>query len=325
MDSSLSQVRPASGRQFAIEAGPYRAVIASVGATLRVLTRAGRDLVVPFAADQVRPFYRGATLAPWPNRVIDGRYRLADQLAPGATAPPQGAGPIQQLPLTEPARGHALHGLALWLDFAVVAQSAEAVSLAQVIEPQAGYPFRLALQVTCRLDPTSGLTWELITQNIGSGRAPHGAGPHPYLVAGPGPLDEWRLTLPVGSFIEVEPERLTPVGRRPVAGSRFDFRAPRAIGGAKIDHCFGDVAWDASGRARAAVEHPAGGGAAISWDGDSPWLQVHTADQPTPELDRLGLALEPMTCPPDAFNSGQDLIWLEPGQSHRVAWTIEGW
>ena len=65
---------PASGIQHTIRAGEYGAVIASVGATLRSLTFAGRDLVVPFGADEVRPAHRGATLAPWPNRVVDGAY-----------------------------------------------------------------------------------------------------------------------------------------------------------------------------------------------------------------------------------------------------------
>ena len=61
-----------SGIQHALRAGDYEAVIASVGASLRSLTYDGRDLVVPFEADEVRPAYRGATLAPWPNRVVDG-------------------------------------------------------------------------------------------------------------------------------------------------------------------------------------------------------------------------------------------------------------
>ncbi len=29
-----------------------------------------------------------------------------------------------------------------------------------------------------------------------------------------------------------------------------------------------------------------------------------------------------MTCPPGAFNSGQDLLQLEPGSSHQARWSI---
>ena len=60
-----------------MRAGGYEAVVASIGASLRVLTYEGRDLVVPFAPDELRPVHRGATLAPWPNRVVDGRYAVA--------------------------------------------------------------------------------------------------------------------------------------------------------------------------------------------------------------------------------------------------------
>jgi aldose 1-epimerase len=65
---------PLSGRQYTLLADAYTATIASVGASLRVLQHRDRDLVVPFEADQLRPVYRGAILAPWPNRVVEGRY-----------------------------------------------------------------------------------------------------------------------------------------------------------------------------------------------------------------------------------------------------------
>ncbi|MDR2378116.1 MAG: aldose 1-epimerase family protein [Bifidobacteriaceae bacterium] len=320
MSPTLSPVpRPLSGEQFAIAAGPYRAAIASVGASLRRLRLDGRDLVVPYHADQVRPSYRGAVLAPWPNRVIDGRYS-----SPGA-GDGSSADAARQLALTEPERSHALHGLALWLDFAVTARDPASVSLSQVIEPQAGYPWRIALEVAYRLDAVGGLDWRVTARNIGPGTAPYGTGPHPYLVAGPAPLDQWRLTLPAGGFIATEGARLAPAGRRDVDGGDFDFRAGRVLGGVQIDHAFCDVAWDADGFAEAVLEDPSGSGAAIAWDQACPWVQVHTADLPKPAPNRLGLAVEPMTCPPDAFNSRQDLIWLAPGQSHQAVWRLKGW
>jgi aldose 1-epimerase len=96
-----------------------------------------------------------------------------------------------------------------------------------------------------------------------------------------------------------------------------------------IDHAFGAVEWrEQSGggrRARARVTDPAGGGASIEWGPECPWVQVHTADLPPPQPNRLGLALEPMTCPPDAFNSGVDLISLQPGATHRAEWVIAAW
>ena len=99
---------PRSGRQIRISLAGYEAVIATVGASLRQLRYEGRDLVVPFEADEVRPGYRGTTLAPWPNRVVDGAYDFAGQR--------------HQLALTEPERGQALHGLLCWADSASASQ-----------------------------------------------------------------------------------------------------------------------------------------------------------------------------------------------------------
>ena len=127
-----------SGTQHALRAGDYEAVIASVGASLRSLTFDGRDLVVPFDADEVRPSYRGATLAPWPNRVVDGRYTFG--------------GVERQVALTEPARHHALHGLAGWLDYQAIDKGPSHVTLAATIEPQTGYPWRVIVETTFSLD-----------------------------------------------------------------------------------------------------------------------------------------------------------------------------
>jgi aldose 1-epimerase len=51
-------------------------------------------------------------------------------------------------------------------------------------------------------------------------------------------------------------------------------------------------------------------------------VQVHTGDRPEPADHRRGLAVEPMTCPPDAFTSGVDLVHLGPGESHEASWSI---
>ena len=119
---------PASGTDVTLRHGAYEAHIASVGASLRALTFDGRDLVVPFAADEVRPAFRGATLAPWPNRVVDGAYSFG--------------GHSYELALSDIGRPNALHGLAVWLDFAVVDHTADAGTLAGVIGAQSGYPGR---------------------------------------------------------------------------------------------------------------------------------------------------------------------------------------
>lgn len=301
---------PISGTHFGLSAGDYHATIASVGASLRTLEFDGRPLIVPFDADEVRPAFRGATLAPWPNRVVDGRYAFD--------------GEEYQLPLTEPERGHALHGLAAWLDFDAVDRSASSVTFAATIQAQAGFPHRIDVSVSFELDE-SGLHTTVTGTNTGPTRAPWGTGPHPYLVAGEGRVDDWTLLLPADDVLTVTPDRLIPVGLVDVATAEdgeWDFRAPRRIADTFIDHAFTGLTRTADGLATVRVTAPKGTGVEMVWDASCPWVQVHTADQPLPELDRLGLAVEPMTCPPDAYNSGTDLIVLEPGESASASWTI---
>jgi len=316
---------PRSGRQFRIAAHGYEADIASIGATLRALRFEGRDLVVPFDADEVRPNYRGATLAPWPNRIVDGRYVFG--------------GVEHRLPLTEPERGHALHGLVAWSEFADRVVDPDSVVLTATIEPQAGYPHRVEVEVEYRLGP-DGLTQTVTGRNLGADAAPWGTGPHPYLVAGPAPVagaaeapgrtapatppvDGWTLLLPASAVLTVTPDRLSPVAVEPVDGHpEWDFRTARPIGSTFIDHAFTALA-ETGGSTTVELRAGAGGGVALTWDAACPWVQIHTADTPAdPATHRIGLAVEPMTCAPDAFNSGAGLVVLEPGAVHGASWRI---
>lgn len=298
-----------SGRQLAIVAHGYEATIASVGASLRMLRYAApgefaRDLVVPFHANEVRPNYRGATLAPWPNRIVDGRYRFG--------------GVEHQLALTEPARGHALHGLVAWTEFVDRLVLDDRVVLVAIIEPQEGYPFRIEVEVEYRLD-ADGLTQTVTARNLGDDVAPWGTGPHPYLVGGAGRVDDWTLRLSAAEVLTVTPDRLSPVAVESVEKHpAWDFRSARVVGDTFIDHAFTSVSCS-----EVTVLGADGSGVAMSWDARCPWVQVHTADTPGIAATHwIGLAVEPMTCPPDAFNSGVDVVVLEPGMQSAASWRI---
>lgn len=298
---------PLSGTQHVLRSGDYTAVIASVGASLRCLRIGDRDLVASFDMDEVRPAFRGATLAPWPNRVVDAAYDFD--------------GTTHLLAISEPARGHALHGLAAWLDFDAVDKASDSVTLRATIQAQIGYPFRIRIDVAYALD-ADGLHESVTATNVGTAPAPYGTGPHPYLVAGDGLVDDWTLELPVAEVLTVTPDRLSPVALEPVdAHPEFDFRAARPIADVKIDHAFTGLDF-AGGAATVRLTTAEGTGVQMAWGEDCPWVQVHTADRPDPALNRVGLAIEPMTCPPDAFNSGVDLIVLQPEASHTASWTI---
>ena len=298
---------PLTGREVRLHHGRYTASVVTLGASLRSLEHDGRPLVAAFAADELRPVFRGALLAPWPNRVVDGRYTFD--------------GTEQQLPLTEPDRGHALHGLLGWADWQVTAVDEASAMLTAELAPSAGYPHRLVVECVYAL-ADDGLTTTVTARSLFD-RAPYGVSAHPYLTAGGAPLDACVLTLPAETFVETEGDRLLPAGERDVTDAPWpDFREPTAIGDAQVDHAFTGLRRGADGRARVRLEAPDGFAVELTWGPELGWVQVHTADRPEPELDRAGLAVEPMTCPPDAFRTGQDVVVLEPGQEHRASWTI---
>lgn len=295
-----------SGRVLEIEAGGYAATVVSVGAALAELRHGGRDLVVPFDPRGMRPLSRGALLAPWPNRVADGRWTWR--------------GRALQLPLTEPERGHAIHGLVGWAAWEVRSAAADRVVLAHRLHAQEGYPFVLDLEAAYAVDG-SGLTTTLVATNAGGDDAPYGCGPHPYLTTGSGRVDDWTLTLPAAARLEVD-ERLLPTGVRPVEGPGVDFRAGGSLRGVALDHCYTGLAPGGDGVVRVAVRGAAGEGVAMTFGPWARWVQVHTADRPEPGNHRVGLAVEPMSCPPNALVSGEDLVVLPPGGRHEASWRI---
>ena len=292
-----------------LTAGTYAAEIAPLGATLHQLTDGGDDLVVPATPGDPARVFRGAVVAPWPNRVVDGRYRFA--------------GVHHRLALSEAERGHALHGFTHDHTWDVVDQSADRAVLGLALGPQPGYPFSIDLQAVYALSD-DGLRIELTARNSGDVAAPYGCTIHPYVTCGTPHVDEAVLELPAATRLEVD-ERLAPTTRAPVESVDCDFRGGAVIGARRIDHAFTDLTPGADGTVTAELRQPDGPGARgvrMTWGAWAPWVQVHTADRPEPSADRVGLALEPMSCAPDAFNSGAGLVVLDPGAEHRAWWTI---
>ncbi|WP_066937546.1 aldose 1-epimerase family protein [Microtetraspora fusca] len=287
--------------QYEIIGGGYHAEISPLGAALRVLRHGGRDLVTSWPEDGPIPFYSGTILAPWPNRVAGAAYEFE--------------GARHELPVNEPDRGNALHGLVADVAW-TVAELLRAeddhgfVRLTHTVEPTPGYPFRLALQVRHEVS-AHGLTTTLTAENVGDTAAPYGCGPHPWLLAGPD-VEAYELDLPAGRVLLTD-DLLRPRELADVSATPYDFRRPRPIGATAIDHAFTGLT---EGRVR--LRGPEGG-VEISWDtATMPWAQVCTGTG----LGHRGVAVEPMSCPPDAFNSGTDLVVLKPGDTHEAAWTI---
>lgn len=295
-----------SGEQFRIEGGGYRAVVTECGAGLRELEYGGRALVEGYPEDAPASGGRGQLLLPWPNRIRDGRYRFGDR--------------DLQLPLSEVARGHASHGLVRWAAWRPVEVGAAQVLLAHRLMAQPGYPWTLDLTVGYAVSG-DGLTVTVAATNRTAAPAPFAAGAHPYLRVGPGPVDTWQLRLPGRTALRVD-ERKIPAGRVEVTdttGAHLDFRAGREIGDTVVDTAYTHLDRDAHGRATVTLDGPEGG-VALWMDAAHGWVQVYSADDLDPP--RPALAVEPMTAPPDAFNSGEDLLVLAPGETRTLSWGI---
>ncbi len=296
-----------SGRQVEIASSDQRAWLVEVGGGLRAYCARGRDVLDGYPSHEMCSSARGQCLVPWPNRIRGGSYEFA--------------GLRQQLPLTEPEKQDAIHGLARWANWTVAEQKPASVVMEHLLHPQPGYPHALALAVEYRLDG-DGLTVRTKATNVGQSACPYGAGAHPYLTVGTPTVDSAILRAP-GRTRLISDERGIPTGAEPVDGSQYDFTAPRPIGKTKLDTAFTDLERADDGRARVHLASPDDEAAATLWlDEHYRYVMLFTGD-PLPDVNRRSLGIEPMTCAPNAFQSGEGLTVLEPGESFAAAWGIE--
>jgi aldose 1-epimerase len=300
---------PPSGRQVALTLGDQRAVITEVGAGLRRYDVGTWTVVDGYELDELCSDGRGQLLVPWPNRVGDGRYRFG--------------GHDHQLPLDEPQHCNAIHGLVRWEAWEITQPSPSTARASYCLHPRPGYPFHLELRVDYDLTDDDGLAATVRATNLGPDPAPYGAGWHPYLSVGTPEVDDATVQIPAEQTIPTD-DRGIPCGDPvPVTGTAFDFREARRIGDTVLDTCYTELGRDADGFVRARLSGPDGGSAVELWaDGSVGYLMVFTGDT----LDgrrRQGVAIEPMTCPPDAFRSGRGLIVLEPGETSTSRWGIQ--
>ena len=299
---------PLTGAQHQIRAGDYEATVTGLGAGLRRLCHNGQPVLTGYQPDELPPAGAGQLLAPWPNRIDRGRYSFR--------------GSDYQLDLSEPAAGNAIHGLTRWAGWQQARRSDAAVTLTHVLHGRPGYPFCLELTATYQLDPGTGLRVSITARNAGSRPAPYGTGCHPYLTAGAPLIDDCELELPAARWLPSDDRGIPSGGQQDISGTPYDFRTPRPVGGTSMDHALTGLVRDAARRAWARLTGP--GAQVALWAGPGyDWLQVFSGDGLAPERRRRALAVEPMTCPPNAFATGTGLLALEPGQSVTHEWGIQ--
>lgn len=245
--------------------------------------------------------YKGAKLSPFPNRLQKGLYSFK--------------GNQYQLPCND--NGHnALHGF-LWdypfslKDVRLEDESAE-ITLSMYYEgKKAGYPFPFSMDITYTLSPQK---LSVLTQieNKGDKAMPIGDGWHPYFLL-PGGTDQWQLKLPTQKRLKTD-QYLIPTGDYE---EYLKFKSLNTIQGEALDHCFGPLTERIS---ETILYHPKEELKIIVWQKSGTdryeWLNVYIPP------DKNSIAIEPMSCAPDAFNNGLGNIHLPAGESRTFTFGV---
>ncbi|MGH3625637.1 MAG: aldose 1-epimerase family protein [Sciscionella sp.] len=301
--------RGPNGRVYELRRGGQRAVVAGVAATLLSWRVDGEELLFTHAADVLgESGYAGKTLLPWCNRIDHGRYTFD--------------GSELQVPINEPSRDTALHGLMNFVEWDLVSHSSNRVVLEYVQPPSYGYPFQMAFRIEYTVDST-GVGAVLTASNIGSRRAPFSTATHVYIAAPPGKrVDDITLTLPAKHYYLTN-DRLIPTGKAKVGGTPYDFMTARPIGETKMDTAFVDVLLGSNRESTALLRRPGSADVELWMDEKHNYYQLYTDDSPSVRRPtRQGLAIEPMTAAPNAFATGDGLIVIEPGEQHSSRWGL---
>jgi aldose 1-epimerase len=312
MEFVASDTRPLpasslGGKEWTIEADGHQAVVVEVGGGLRAYRADGVDIVQGYAEDEMAVGGAGQILAPWPNRIRDGRYTFGDE--------------AYQLSLTEPLHHNAIHGLVNWAGWRLVDEQPGSVTLELTMPAQPGYPWPLLFRTRWQVG-AGGLRVHHEVTNIGFAPCPFGFSVHPYLRFPDVSVDDLVLGVPARSRLLLD-SRLLPIGAAKVVGTDYDFTTPRRIGSAVLDTTFVDLERESDGGSAVTLATPDGGRSTRIWaDEHFGWWQVFSSDTLPGDRFRAAVAIEPMTCPPDAFRSGRGIIVLEPAQTWTATWGI---
>ena len=289
--------RNPTGEQYRISHGPYVAVVTEVGATLRSFCVEEREWLWSFGEDKPPIDSQGRQLLPWPNRIRDGRYTLD--------------GVAYQLPISEVPRNTALHGLNEGFTWELITHTERLVVQRHTFHPETGWPGTVTVTLSHSVN-YDGLLVRVHATNDGSAPLPYGYGVHPYFAIDT--VDDVHLELPFTSELRVDEDRLLPEELSAVSPG-MDFRAPRRIGTTWFDTAFTDPTTPQWTTRVVSASHTV----EVWADQSLPWVQIFT------KPDRSAVAVEPMTCGPDAFNEGpthDGLIILSPGESHVASWGL---
>ncbi|MFT4147911.1 MAG: aldose 1-epimerase family protein [Micrococcaceae bacterium] len=293
----------ATGQQYSLQYKNSKATITELAAALRYLEIDGVQVTETHGDDVTAPMGLGLVLVPWPNRVDKGQWVLD--------------GKKQQLDITEYDRGHAIHGLLRNTGYSAVEQSDTSVTLHATVFPQHGYPFHLDTFVRYTLNG-EGLTVQHRVKNLSEQKAPVAIGAHPYFRVGNTPVEDLEVKIAAGTYLVADPKDMIPTEKKPVSGL-LDLRQGQKVGDLDIDTGFTDITPEGKLFKHHLID-PQGNSTTLWADETMPFVHVFTPAGFT--SDKKAIAMEPMTAPANAFNSGDHLQWLEPGDTFTASWGV---
>jgi len=236
-------------------------------------------------------WYKNIILYPFPNRLKNGKYNFE--------------GKKYQFPINDLNTKNALHGFEAKDFFEIVSidcseKSAEIHCRHQNKGDNPAYPFTFLLDVKMCLSEENKFTIELILKNEGQQKIPVGLGWHPYFNCF-GKSNDAYLEIPDCQFIEVD-EFAIPTHEQ------FEysyFQKKKKIGNVVLDNAF-----ELKNQKEKAVFNLFTKLGKLTYWQETGHRKFNYVQIFTPS-HRKSIAIEPMTCNIDAFNSKEGLITLE--------------
>ena len=270
-------------------------IIPEYGGMINAWTFGNEELCDTYTtADELREHwdksYKGMQLWPYPNRIDKGRYIFG--------------GNEYQFDLNFVYEDHSIHGFMGKLPMKLISHeitNAEAKITLQVDYHGEfkGYPFSAAISVSYSLSNANELTITSKIENKGQVEMPFGHGWHFYFKAGL-PIDELVLQMKGSQKILLD-EYNIPTGK---FAHDTSYVSGASLAQLALDTCYvlqEEVTILSNPKSRLQIK-------LMQEVEDYPYLQLFTPE------DRKSIAIEPMSCEPNAFNSGRGLTILKPGE-----------
>lgn len=291
-------------------AGKVSGVVSTAGAALKSLRVDGVEIITPTIGHELNPYADGLVMAPWANRIDNGKWTLA--------------GKELQLEINDPSTNNAIHGLVSQTVFDIVHQTKSSVTLKTRLMASVGYPFELEISVSYKLTST-GIGVTHFAKNLSQEAAPYVVGAHPYFQISGTPTENLEIKSSARS-VDLVNNRKIPIGRQKISGSEFDITNWRKLSSCHFDHGFSELERDSQGDAHHYLRAPGGALLDVWQSAEMKYAFIFTPDFYTNNADqtpRTAIAIEPQTGPANAFNSKEDLIWLEPDQIFEASWGVK--